>query len=158
MLKRWLGLSTLVIVLDQMSKLWIDSRFVYGESLTVLKVFDLVLWHNTGAAFSFLNDFGGMQRWLFSFIALAASAWIIWLLRKHANQTLFSFALSLILGGALGNLIDRMAYGYVIDFLLFHWDEHTFPAFNLADSAISCGAALLIWDSFTEKKHATVTR
>lgn len=158
MLKRWLGLSTLVIFLDQMSKLWIDSRFVYGESLTVLKVFDLVLWHNTGAAFSFLNDFGGMQRWLFSIIALVASAWIVWLLRKHANQTLFAFALSLILGGALGNLIDRMAYGYVIDFLLFHWDEHAFPAFNLADSAISCGAALLILDSFAEKKHATVTR
>jgi signal peptidase II len=158
MLKRWLWLSAMVIVLDQISKLWINDRFVYGESLTVLKVFDLVLWHNTGAAFSFLNDFGGMQRWLFSIIALVASAWIVWLLRKHANQTLFAFALSLILGGALGNLIDRMAYGYVIDFLLFHWDEHTFPAFNLADSAITCGAVILIWDSFTEKKHETVTR
>jgi signal peptidase II len=158
MLKRWLGLSLMVIVLDQISKLWISDRFVYGESFTVLKVFDLVLWHNDGAAFSFLNDAGGMQRWLFTAIAVAASAWIIWLLRQHADRTLFSFALSMILGGALGNLIDRISYGYVIDFLLFHWNEHTFPAFNLADSAITCGAALLILDSLTEKKHATVTR
>jgi signal peptidase II len=158
MLKRWLGLSALVIVLDQISKLWISDRFVYGESFMVLKVFDLVLWHNEGAAFSFLNDAGGMQRWLFTAIAVAASAWIIWLLRKHADRTLFAFALSMILGGALGNLIDRISYGYVIDFLLFHWNEHTFPAFNLADSSITCGAALLILDSFTEKKHAAVTR
>ena len=142
MLKRWLGLSALVIVLDQISKLWISDQFVYGESFTVLKVFDLVLWHNTGAAFSFLNDAGGLQRWLFTSIAVTASAWIIWLLRKHADRTLFAFALSMILGGALGNLIDRVSYGYVIDFLLFHWNEHTFPAFNLADSAITCGAAL----------------
>ena len=158
MLKRWLWLSALVVVLDQISKLWINDRFVYGEVLTVFNVFDLVHWHNEGAAFSFLSDFGGAQRWLFTGIALAASAWIVWLLRKHAEQKLFAFALSLILGGALGNLIDRMAYGYVIDFLLFHWNEHTFPAFNLADSAITCGAGLLILDSFMEKKHAVVTR
>ena len=155
MLKRWLALAALVIVLDQFSKLYIAGHFFYGESLPVLSVFSLVLWHNEGAAYGFLNDFGGLQRWLFSFIALAASVWIIWLLRKHASQTLFAFALSMILGGALGNLIDRIAYGYVVDFLLFHWDAHTFPAFNVADSAITCGAALLIWQSFTEKKHAT---
>ncbi len=158
MLKWWLGLSGLVITLDQASKIFINEHFVYGESFTVLKVFDLVLWHNEGAAFSFLNDAGGMQRWLFTAIAVVASAWIIWLLRKHADRTLFAFALSMILGGALGNLIDRISYGYVIDFLLFHWNEHTFPAFNLADSSITCGAGLLIWDSFTEKKNATVTR
>ena len=158
MLSRWLGLSALVIIFDQLSKLYISSHFEYGESLPVLSVFNLVLWHNTGAAFSFLSDFGGLQRWLFSFIALAASAWIVWLLSKHAQQTLFAFGLSMILGGALGNLIDRIAYGHVIDFLLFHWDAHIFPAFNLADSAITCGAGLLIWDSFTEKKHGTVTR
>jgi signal peptidase II len=158
MLNRWLGLSALVILLDQLSKFTIISHFAYGESLPVLNVFSLVLWHNTGAAFSFLSDFGGVQRWLFSVIALVASAWIVWLLRKHASQTLFAFGLSLILGGALGNLIDRIAYGYVVDFLLFHWDMYTFPAFNLADSAITCGAALLIWDGFTEKNHATVTR
>ena len=155
MLNRWLWLSSLVILLDQLSKSWISSHFVYGESYRVAEVFNLVLAHNTGAAFSFLNDAGGMQRWLFSIIAIAASAWIVWLLRGHRAQVLFSLALSMILGGALGNLIDRLSYGYVVDFLYFHWNEHYFPAFNLADSAITCGAFLLILDSFKEKKHGT---
>jgi len=155
MLNRWLWLSALIIVLDQLSKAWISSHFVYGESLTILGVFNLVLAHNTGAAFSFLNDAGGMQRWLFSAIAIVASGWIVLLLRKHAAQTLFALALSLILGGALGNLIDRLAFGYVVDFLLFHWDEHYFPAFNLADSAITCGAFLLILDSFKKNEHGS---
>lgn len=152
---KWLALSALVIVLDQLSKAWIISHFSYGESLYVLSVFNLVLVHNTGAAFSFLSDAGGMQRWLFSIIAIIASVWIIWLLRKHAGQTLFALSLSLILGGALGNLIDRIAYGYVVDFLSFHWDEYYFPAFNIADSAITCGAFLLIFDSFKESKHGS---
>jgi signal peptidase II len=156
-LLRWLSLSALVIVLDQLSKAWITNHFALGENLYVLSVFNLVLAHNTGAAFSFLNDAGGMQRWLFSIIAITASIWIVWLLRKHAAQTLFAFALSLILGGALGNLIDRIVYGYVVDFLSFHWDTHFFPAFNLADSAITCGAALLILESFIGKRHGTVT-
>ncbi|MDO8262279.1 MAG: signal peptidase II [Gallionella sp.] len=155
MLSRWLGLSALVIVLDQLSKMWITSHFVYGENLYVLSVFDLVLAHNTGAAFSFLSDAGGMQRWLFSIIAIVASVWIVWLLRRHSAQTLFALALSLILGGALGNLIDRIAYGYVVDFLSFHWDKYYFPAFNVADSAITCGAFLLIFDSFREIRHGT---
>jgi len=155
MLSRWLGLSALVIVLDQSSKAWIASHFSYGENLYVLGVFNLVLAHNTGAAFSFLSDAGGVQRWLFSIIAAVASVWIIWLLRKHSAQGLFALALSMILGGALGNLIDRVAYGHVVDFLQFHWGEHYFPAFNLADSAITCGAFLLILDSFTEKRHGT---
>ncbi len=156
MLNRWLLLSALVIVLDRLSKVWIASHFAYGENLYVFGVFNLVLVHNTGAAFSFLNDAGGMQRWLFSIIAIAASAWIIWLLRKHSAQLLFAAALSMILGGALGNLIDRLVYGYVVDFLDFHWGIYHFPAFNLADSAITCGAFLLILDSFKEKKHGTV--
>ena len=156
MLNRWLLLSALVIVLDQMSKAWITAHFAYGENLYVFGVFNLVLAHNTGAAFSFLNDAGGIQRWLFSIIAIAASVWIIWLLRKHSAQLLFAAALSMILGGALGNLIDRLAYGYVVDFLDFHWGIYHFPAFNLADSAITCGAFLLILDSFKEKKHGTV--
>ncbi|HSM99299.1 MAG TPA: signal peptidase II [Gallionella sp.] len=156
MLNRWLWLSALVIALDQFSKAWIISHFAFGESYTVLSVFNLVLAHNTGAAFSFLNDAGGMQRWLFSIIAVAASVWIVRLLGKHRTQLLFALALSMILGGALGNLIDRLAYGYVVDFLSFHWGEHYFPAFNLADSAITCGAFLLILDSFKEKKHGTV--
>ena len=120
MLSRWLGLSASIIALDQLSKMWITGHFGYGESRYVLGVFNLVLAHNTGAAFSFLSDAGGMQRWLFSSIAIAASIWIVWLLRRHAAQTLFALALSMILGGALGNLIDRIAYGYVVDFLQFH--------------------------------------
>ncbi|MDD5300974.1 MAG: signal peptidase II [Gallionella sp.] len=155
MLNRWLWLSALVIVLDQLSKAWITGHFAYGENLYVLSVFNLVLAHNTGAAFSFLSDAGGMQRWLFSIIAVIASVWIVALLRKHAAQPLFSLALSLILGGALGNLIDRIAYGYVVDFLSFHWGEHYFPAFNLADSAITCGAFLMILDSLMERKHGS---
>ena len=151
MLSRWLGLSALIIVLDQLSKMWITGHFGHGESLHVLGVFNLVLAHNTGAAFSFLSDAGGMQRWLFTVIAIAASTWIVWLLRRHAAQTLFALALSMILGGALGNLIDRIAYGYVVDFLQFHWNGHYFPAFNLADSAITCGAALLLLESFAKK-------
>lgn len=153
MLSRWLSLSALVIVLDQASKLLIIKKFLYMESIRILDVFDLTLMHNPGAAFSFLSDAGGAQRWLFTAIAVIASVSIVWLLKKHAAETLFALALSLILGGALGNLIDRVAYGYVIDFLLFHWETHYFPAFNLADSAITCGAGLLIWESFMEKKH-----
>lgn len=155
MLSRWLGLSALVIVLDQLSKLWIANHFAFGEHRYVLSVFDLVLAHNTGAAFSFLSDAGGMQRWLFTAIAIIASVWIVWLLRKHREQLLFSWALSMILGGAMGNLIDRVSYGYVVDFLSFHWNEYYFPAFNLADSSITCGAFLLILDSFKERNHGT---
>ncbi|HCJ51311.1 MAG: signal peptidase II [Gallionellales bacterium CG_4_10_14_3_um_filter_54_96] len=158
MLKNWLGLSALVIALDQLSKFLIINSFYYGENLVLLKVFSLTLIHNPGAAFSFLSDAGGMQRWLFSALAVIASISIIWLLRKHSSKLLFALALSLILGGALGNLIDRVIYGYVVDFLLFHWDEHYFPAFNLADSAITCGAFLLIMESFLEKKHEHTAR
>ena len=153
MIYKWLSVSALVIVLDQLSKAWISSHFVYGEILIVLGVFNLVLVHNTGAAFSFLSDAGGMQRWLFTFIAIVASVWIVWLLQRHRAQPLFALALSMILGGALGNLIDRIAYGHVVDFLQFHWEEHYFPAFNLADSSITCGAFLLIIDSFRGKTH-----
>jgi signal peptidase II len=155
MLSRWLGLSALVIVFDQFSKLWITNHFAFGEHFYVLSMFDVVLAHNTGAAFSFLSDAGGLQRWLFTAIAIIASVWIVWLLRKHREQVLFAWALSMILGGALGNLIDRISYGYVVDFLSFHWGEHYFPAFNVADSAITCGAFLLIVQGFMEKKHGT---
>ncbi len=158
MLKRWLLVSVVVIVLDQLSKAAINSHFAYGESMAVTSFFNLVLAHNFGAAFSFLDHAGGLQRWLFSGIAIVASVWITLLLRKHQSQLLFSFALAFILGGALGNLIDRIAYGYVVDFLDFHWGGYHFAAFNLADSAITCGAALLIWDSFTGKEHGTATR
>ncbi len=157
-MSRWLSLSALIIVLDQASKLWVTHFFAYGENLPLLSVFSLTLVHNPGAAFSFLSDAGGMQRWLFSFLALGASVWMVVLLRKHSGKLLFALALSLVLGGALGNLIDRVMYGYVVDFLLFHWDAHYFPAFNLADSAITGGAFLLILESFLEKKHEYTTR
>ncbi len=155
---RWLAISAIVILLDQLSKAAINSHFVFGESVAMTSFFNLVLAHNTGAAFSFLSDAGGMQRWLFSAIAIVASVWIVRLLRSHQAEKLFCFALAFILGGALGNLIDRIAYGYVVDFLDFHWGGYHFAAFNLADSAITCGAALLIWDSFKGKEHGTATR
>jgi len=150
-LSKWLGLSALVIFLDQFTKLWVSRSFAYGENLAVTEFFNLVLVHNRGAAFSFLSGAGGWQRWFFSVIAVLASGWMIWLLRKHRQDPFFCFALSLILGGALGNLIDRVAYGYVVDFLDFYWQMYHFPAFNVADSAVTCGAALLIWDGFTKK-------
>ena len=158
MLKRWLLLAVVVIVLDQLSKAAINSHFVYGESMAVTSFFNLVLAHNTGAAFSFLSDAGGMQRWLFSVIAIVASVWMVWLLRRHETEKLFCLALAFIRGGALGNLVDRIAYGFVVDFLDFHWGGYHFAAFNLADSAITCGAALLILDSFKGKEHGTATR
>lgn len=155
MLKRWLGISLIVIVLDQLSKMAISSHFVYGESMPITGFFNLVLAHNTGAAFSFLSDAGGIQRWLFTGIAIVASVWIVWLLRKHHAEKLFSFSLAFILGGAIGNLIDRIAYGYVVDFLDFYWGAYHFAAFNVADSAITCGALLLILDSFKGKQNGT---
>ena len=148
---RWLSLATVIIILDQITKLWISQTFVYGESVAVTNFFNLVLAHNSGAAFSFLSNAGGWQRWLFSAVAVTASIWIIWLLRKHKQEKLFCFALTLILGGALGNLIDRAAYGYVVDFLDFYWNTYHFWAFNIADSAVTCGAGLLLWESFTKK-------
>jgi signal peptidase II len=150
-LKSWLSLAALIVVLDQITKLLISSHFIYGESLGVTGFFNLVLAHNSGAAFSFLNDAGGWQRWMFSAIAIVAAVWIVRLLRLHEQQTLFCLALTLVLGGALGNLIDRVAYGYVVDFLDFYWGNYHFPAFNVADSAISLGAALLLIDSFKKK-------
>jgi len=147
----WLILATVIIIFDQITKLWISQNFVYGESMAVTDFFNLVLVHNSGAAFSFLSNAGGWQRWLFSAIAAIASVWITWLLRKHKQEKLFCFALTLILGGALGNLIDRAAYGYVVDFLDFYWNTYHFPAFNIADSAVTCGAGLLLWESFTQK-------
>ncbi|MEQ1533954.1 MAG: lipoprotein signal peptidase [Sideroxydans sp.] len=157
-MKRWIAISFIVILLDQISKAAITSHFVHGESLAITSFFNLVLAHNPGAAFSFLSDAGGMQRWLFTVIALAASVWLLWLIRKHQSEKLFSLALALILGGAIGNVIDRIAYGYVVDFLDFYWNGYHFAAFNLADSAITGGAMLIILHSFIGKKDGTTTR
>lgn len=151
-LSRWLMLAGVVIVLDQISKLWISAHWAYGESYPMTSFFNLVLVHNEGASFSMLSDAGGWQRWLFSGIAAVASVWIIWLLRKHQQEKLFCIALAFILGGALGNLIDRLVHGYVIDFIDLYLNSSHFAAFNVADAAINIGAALLLWDSFKNKE------
>ncbi len=147
-MKRYLVLSAIVIALDLYTKHLILGAFSYGEHLTVTSFFELVRYHNEGAAFSFLAGAGGWQRFFFSAMALIASAIILHLLRKHHAQKLFCFALALVLGGALGNLYDRVTLGYVVDFLFFHYHGYYWPAFNVADSAISCGVVLLLWDNF----------
>lgn len=143
---RWLGLAGLVIVLDQVTKLAILRTFALGESLEVTSFFNLLLVYNRGAAFSFLADAGGWQKWFFLVLALGISVWIVGMLKKHPGETLLSLALSLILGGALGNVIDRVLYGAVVDFLDFHVAGQHWPAFNVADSAITVGAVLLVWE------------
>jgi signal peptidase II len=146
-LGRWLVLGLIVIVLDQAAKFWITGHFFYGESLEVASFFNVVLAHNTGAAFSMLAAAGGWQRSFFIAIAAVAATVIVYLLRKHRGDTRFCFALGLILGGALGNLIDRVRLGYVVDFLDFHALGYHWPAFNVADTAITLGAVLIVWDS-----------
>jgi signal peptidase II len=151
----WLALATAVIVLDQVTKLWVERTLAFGTSIYVLPVFDLVHVRNTGAAFSFLAGASGWQREFFLLIGVAASIWIVWMLaRAGKGQSLFCLALSLILGGALGNVIDRVRLGAVVDFLHFHWGPHYWPAFNVADSAITCGAALLLFDAFRQARKA----
>lgn len=138
----------MVVGIDQITKHLITQSFQLGDILPLTSFFNLVLAHNTGAAFSLFANAGGWQRWFFTAIAIIASIVIIVLLRKHARALLFSLALSLVLGGALGNLIDRIRLGYVIDFLYFNYQGWDFPAFNVADASIFCGAVLLIWESF----------
>ncbi len=149
---RWLALAAVVIVLDQWSKHAVSAALVLGQGVELTSFFNLVLAHNRGAAFSFLADADGWQRGFFVAIAVVASLWVIYLLRKHPRETLFCAALGLILGGAIGNLIDRVSTGVVVDFLDFYVGSHHFPAFNLADSAITCGAALLILDGLRTKR------
>ena len=142
----WLGIALTILLADQITKVLIIGSFQLGDSHTVTSFFNLVRVHNSGAEFSFLSSASGWQRWLFTGIGLGAAGFIIWLLRSHPNQKLFCFALALVLGGAVGNVIDRVMYGYVVDFLDFHYAGIHFPAFNLADSAITLGAACLILD------------
>ncbi|BBL72258.1 signal peptidase II [Methylogaea oryzae] len=146
---RWLWLSVAVLVLDQASKLWVDAAFKLYESVVLLPVFNLTYVRNTGAAFSFLGDAGGWQRWLFMGLAVAASGILArWLWQLKAGQHWQAAGFSLVLGGAVGNLVDRAAYGYVIDFFDFHVGDWHFAAFNVADSAITVGVALLLIDAF----------
>jgi signal peptidase II len=148
----WLGVSAGVVVLDQVSKHLVRELLANGSAIRVTPFFDLVFILNPGAAFSFLSSAAGWQRELFIGIALGASALILYLLRKHARDRVFCLGLGLILGGAIGNVIDRLLLGAVVDFLYFHLGEYYWPAFNVADSAITCGAGLLIWDSFRKSR------
>ncbi len=167
-----LGVAGLVVILDQWAKYAILAHFSYGETRPITFFFDLTLTYNQGAAFGFLHQAGGWQRWLLSGLGIAASAWIAWWLRKHGGTKLFRIALALIMGGALGNVVDRFTHdGYVVDFLDFHlaqpydlaiggyhWVLQHFPAFNVADSAITCGAALLLLEALIEYRKARHSR
>jgi signal peptidase II len=149
----WLGLAALLVVADQVTKVLILANYQLGDSTFITSFFNIVRVHNTGAAFSFLADAGGWQRWFFTGVGVAASVFIVWMLRTHPGEKLFAFALACILGGAIGNVIDRLLHGYVVDWLDFHWGFLSgmfpgghFPAFNLADAAITVGAISLILD------------
>lgn len=148
-----LTIAFIVLVLDLATKSWVESRLLYGQPIPVTSFFNLMLTYNPGAAFSFLSEASGWQRWLLSGIALITSIVIIFLLHKYAASKLFCLALSFVLGGALGNLWDRITLGHVIDFLDFYLGNYHWPAFNIADSAIFVGAALLIYDSFRSKSQ-----
>ncbi|MFM2066128.1 MAG: hypothetical protein RLZZ584_1037 [Pseudomonadota bacterium] len=159
-LGRWLALAALLIVLDQLSKIWVVAHFQHGDAVMVTSYFDLVRAHNTGAAFSFLAQASGWQRWFFVALGLGAAGFITYLLSRHGNQRLFALALTLILAGALGNVIDRLWHGYVVDFLQFHWGWLApvfpggyFPAFNVADMAISGGAIGLVLDELARVRR-----
>lgn len=151
---KWLWLSLLALILDQASKLVIDGSMRLYQSIPVAPFFSLTYVHNTGAAFSFLSEAGGWQRWLFSGLALTVSvALTVWLARLKRREYLLAAGLALVLGGALGNLIDRLRYGYVIDFLDLYYRNWHWPAFNIADSAITVGVALIIIDSFRSENN-----
>lgn len=150
----WLGLALLILIADQFTKVLILGYYKLGDATYVTSFFNVVRVHNAGAAFSFLANAGGWQRYLFTGIGIAAAIFIIWMLKSHNGQKLFSFALASILGGAIGNVIDRTLYGYVVDFLDFHYAGWHFPAFNIADSAISIGAVCLILDEILRVRRS----
>lgn len=149
----WLALAGAVIALDQITKAWVMAVFRLGEGLVVLDFFNLVFVFNSGAAFSFLADAGGWQKWFFVVLALGVSTWLTAMLRQHAGDRLLASSLALVLGGALGNVIDRLRFDAVVDFLDFHWAGYHFPAFNVADSAISVGVVLMLLHQFTHKEE-----
>lgn len=152
---RWLWLTSLIVILDQITKSWISQTLTLYESVDILPFFNFTLVHNTGAAFSFLAEAGGWQRWLLTGLALIVSVIIVvWLSRlKTVEHRWLAIALALVLGGAIGNLIDRIIYGYVIDFLDLYYKMWHWPAFNVADSAISIGAVMLLIDAIRGEKH-----
>lgn len=150
---RWLALAFIILLADQFTKVLIVGYYQLHDSTYVAPFFNVVRAHNTGAAFSFLAGASGWQRWFFTCVGLAAAALILWMLKSHSGQKLFSFAMACILGGAIGNVVDRLVHGYVVDFLDFHWRGMHFPAFNVADSAITIGAACLILDELLRVKR-----
>jgi signal peptidase II len=151
----WLGLALIILIADQFTKVLILGYYKLGDSTYVTSFFNIVRAHNTGAAFSFLAAASGWQRWLFTGIGVAATLFILYMLRTHAGQKLFCFALACILGGAIGNVVDRVLHGYVVDFLQVHWDNRWyFPAFNVADAAITVGAACLILDELLRVRRS----
>ncbi|MGK6311268.1 signal peptidase II [Variovorax sp. DT-64] len=150
----WLALALVILILDQFTKTLILGYYKLGDATYITSFFNIVRAHNTGAAFSFLADAAGWQRWFFTVIGVAAALFIVWMLRSHAGQKLFSFGMALILGGAIGNVIDRLMHGYVVDFLDFHVAGRHFPAFNVADSAITIGAICLILDELRRVRRA----
>jgi len=155
---RFWWIALLVLVADQLSKIWVLQNFTLGESIQLLPVFNFTYARNYGAAFSFLGDAGGWQRWLFTAIAIVVTCVLsVWLSRLQRSQLKLSLALMLIIAGAIGNLIDRSLYGYVVDFLHVYYQEWHYPVFNIADCAITIGAGLLIWDSFSSDEQ-TQTR
>lgn len=148
------GLALVILLLDQATKGWATAQLDYAQPVAVTPFFNLTLLHNTGAAFSFLSDAGGWQMWFFAIVALAVSlALVVWLWRLPQRERLQSAALALILGGAIGNLWDRLAQGYVVDFLDFYVGTYHWPAFNIADAAIVVGAVIMIWQSFRDPHH-----
>ena len=151
---KWLGLGAAVVALDQLVKSWVISALELGEEIPVLPVLSWVRWHNEGAAFSILSEAAGWQRWFFIGLAVAFVAFIVYELRRlPREQQLMGWVYGLIVGGAVGNLIDRVQHGYVVDYVLLHWQDYYFPAFNVADSALSVGAALWIGAMFFEYRR-----
>ena len=150
----WLSLALLVVLADQFTKVLIVDYYALGDGFAVSSFFNIVRVHNEGAAFSFLASAGGWQRWFFTALGIVATSVMVWMLHKHPQQKLFGFAIACVLGGAMGNVIDRVLYGYVVDFLDFHHAGIHFPAFNLADSAITLGAACLILDELLRVKRS----
>ena len=149
---RWLPLSFALVVFDQWTKGWIERHYELGEYTPVFSWLDIIRLHNPGAAFSFLADAGGWQRWFFTIFAVGVSVMLVVWLRKVRLKTepILAIALALVLSGAVGNVIDRIEHGYVVDFIHVHWQQAYFPAFNIADSAITIGAILLLWDAFAD--------
>lgn len=153
----WLVWSAVIVILDQITKQWILDHYQYGDWTPITHFFNIVRAHNTGAAFSFLSDAGGWQRWMFVGIGAAATVLIVWQLYKHPGHKLFGFALASILGGAIGNVVDRLQHGYVVDFLDFYLGQWHFPAFNVADIAISVGAVCLIVDEILRSRRTRLS-